>query len=308
MIAPLLLALAVIAPAPGRVTLAALAKPAPTGSADDACARDGGARVGGARDGGANKAGVTLVGAGLGAEGAVTRPSTRAHVTVAYAANLQYAFEELAALYETQSGVHVDGISGASGKFAAQILAGAPFDVFLSADTEFPARLAAAGQAAEPPRVYAIGALVVCTSDPALDPAAWKALVSDARVAKIAIANPETAPYGREAVRALEHEHLLAAAQPKFATGESIAQAGTFLSSRAAALGFLARAMVVQGPLAKDLRCVPVAPDAYRPIEQAVVLLPRGVRENEAAARGFYAFLFTPAARDVFGRYGYALP
>ncbi len=238
----------------------------------------------------------------------MTRPDARAHVTVAYAANLQYAFEELAAAFEKQAGVHVDGISGASGKFAAQILAGAPFDVFLSADSDFPARIAAAGHAAEPPRVYAIGTLVVCTSDPALDPAAWRTLVSDARVTKIAIANPETAPYGRAALRALEHEHLLEAARPKFVTGESIAQAGTFLATRAAALGFLARAMTVTGPLAKDLRCAPVPQEDDHPIEQSAVLLARGVRENEATARGFYAFLFSPAARGILARYGYALP
>ncbi|WP_083460547.1 molybdate ABC transporter substrate-binding protein [Gulbenkiania mobilis] len=229
-----------------------------------------------------------------------------ADLTVAVAANLQYAFEALARDFTQRTGLTVEPSYNSSGKFAAQIQNGAPFDVFLSADREFPDRLAASGQAAGAPRVYARGVLVLWTAGDA-DLSDWLKLLREG-TGKVAIANPDTAPYGREAVNLLRHYRLLERVKPRLVYGESIGQTTQFIESRAAEAGFTAKSLVLGPTLQGKGRWVELPAGSYRPIAQAVMITRYGATHAPTQARKFVDYLFTPAAQAVFARFGYLKP
>ena len=175
---------------------------------------------------------------------AVFPPAFADTITVAVAANVQYAFDDLHAEFKKETGHDLKPIYNSSGKFTAQIMNGAPFDVFLSADTEFPEKLHRDGFTTAAPRIYAYGALVLWTMKD-LDLNKWQSVLSSTAVEKIAIANPKTAPYGRETIRALHYLTLDEALKSKFVFGESISQTNQYIHSRAADVGFTAKSVVV---------------------------------------------------------------
>lgn len=228
-------------------------------------------------------------------------------VTVAVAANVKYAFDELAGVFRRQTGIEVVGVFGSSGKIAAQVKSGAPYDVFLSADTEAPEALAKEGWAASDARVYAHGVLVLWTSRD-LELGRGLAVLADEKVRKVAIPNPRLAPYGRAAMQALESAGLKAAVDPKLVFGESIGQAAQFVESGAADIGFNAKSIVIAPGMTGKGRWVEVPPGAYQPIAQAVVLLKHGAQTKPEDSRRFVDFLFTPEARAIFEKYGYRQP
>ncbi len=228
------------------------------------------------------------------------------HLTVAVAANVKYAFDDLAAQFKTETGIAVEGVFSSSGKLAAQIRNGAPFDVLLSADTEFPQLLYKDGYTAGAPRVYAYGALVLWTLRD-FDINKGTALLADAGVRKIAIANPRVAPYGREALHVLEHYQLRARVEPKLVYGESISQVTQYVDTQAADIGFTAKSVVLAPEMAGRGKWVEVPKDSYEPIAQAVVVLKHASAGGDAAQK-FVTFLASPAARGIFQKYGYALP
>ncbi|HTE10061.1 MAG TPA: molybdate ABC transporter substrate-binding protein, partial [Chitinophagaceae bacterium] len=129
----------------------------------------------------------------------VLRIYAQSKLTVAVAANMQYASEALKAAFEKTSNIKIDVIIGSSGKLTQQIISGAPFDVFISADTSFPQKLMETGMAAEPPKIYAQGLLVLWTVKKGIQPAANLQLLLSGNIVSIAIANPATAPYGSAA-------------------------------------------------------------------------------------------------------------
>lgn len=233
--------------------------------------------------------------------------ASAASLTVAVAANVKYAFDALAAEFRQETGIEVQGVSGASGKIAAQVKSGAPFDVFLSADTEAPELLFREGYAAGRPRTYADGVLVLWTAKD-LDLSRGLPLLADAAVQRIAIPNPRLAPYGRAAMQALDSAKIKAAAEPKLVFGESIAQAAQFVASGAADIGFNAKSIVISPEMAGKGRWVEAPKASYEPIEQAVVILKHGAQTQPDAARRFVDFLFTPKARGILQQYGYLLP
>src|ERR1700720_205600 len=156
----------------------------------------------------------------------VARLSAAQEITVAAAADLQFAFQDVAARFEKDTGRHVKLIFGSSGNFFAQIENGAPFDLFFSADIDYPKRLEAAGLA-EPGTLYpyATGKIVLWVpNESKLDLNHGLHALLDPAVHKIAIANPEHAPYGRAAVAALRHENLYDQVSPRFVLGENISQ------------------------------------------------------------------------------------
>jgi molybdate transport system substrate-binding protein len=230
-----------------------------------------------------------------------------APLTVAVAANVKYAFDDLAAEFRKETGAEVQGVFGATGKIAAQVKNGAPFDVFLAADTETPEALYQAGWTAGAPRPYVNGVLVLWTVRD-LDLARGMGLLKDAGVRKVAIPNPRLAPYGRAAMQALEHERLLAAVEPKLVMGESIGQTAQFVASGAADIGFNAKSIVLAPELSAKGKWVEVPKGSYAPIAQAVVVLKHGADTQAAVARRFVDFLFTPRARAIFQKYGYENP
>jgi molybdate transport system substrate-binding protein len=228
-------------------------------------------------------------------------------VTVAVAANVQYVFEELKVEFKKETGHDLQPSINASGKFAAQISNGAPFDVFLSADMEFPEKLYKDGFAVTAPKPYAYGALVLWTLKD-IDLAKWQAELAKPGVDKIAVANPKTAPYGREAMRALAYYKLDETLKSKLVFGESISQTNQYIHSRAADAGFTAKSVVLAAEMQGQGKWIEVPRAAYEPIAQGAVLLKHGKESNPKAAQQFYDFIYSAKARAIFERYGYLLP
>ena len=231
-----------------------------------------------------------------------------AQLSVAAAANLVYALDALNAEFKRSApDITLTSTIGASGNLVAQIKNGAPFDVFLSADLDYPQALIKDGQAdAKTLTTFAIGRLVLWTTKPGLEVADLAATVRHPAVQKLAIANPTTAPYGRAALQALDRLGLTAVAQPKIVTGENITQTAQFVETGHADAGFVALSLVLSPKLKDKGRWTEVPAGLHATLEQGVVVTNRGAT-NPAAAR-YLAFLKSDSARKIFERYGYALP
>lgn len=238
----------------------------------------------------------------------LTSPTVQSEpLTVAVAANMKYAFDDLAVEFRKETGIDVQGVFGSSGKFTAQIKSGAPFDVFLSADMEYPEALYKDGQAVAAPRVYAKGVLVLWTLNP-LDLGKGIQVLNEPTVKKIAVANPKLAPYGREAMNALEHYKLHDTVDGKLIYGESISQVNQYIDSKSADIGFTAKSVVLAPEVAGKGSWIEVPKESYQPIAQGAVILRYGAITNPKAAQRFLEFLSSPAARAIFEKYGYLLP
>jgi len=229
----------------------------------------------------------------------------QAKITVAVAANMQYAFKALQADFEQSSGVRVEVVIGSSGKLTQQITEGAPFDVFVSADTKYPQTLYQNKLAADTPRVYANGVLVLWSTKPGVRPAASLGMLLGPDVKAIAIANPATAPYGAAAEEILNNYHLLDKLRPKLVYGESITQTSQFIATGAADIGFTAKAVVVSDEMKGKGQWVELDAKKYTPISQAAVLLNHGLQTNPQAAKVFYAYLYTGRAKKILKQFGY---
>ncbi len=247
---------------------------------------------------------LALLAAAPGPAQAAKRP-----LSVAAAANLKIAAEELKKAFEAQDpGVAVTLTFGASGAFFAQIQNGAPFDVFLSADREYPARVIAArlGAAADE-RIYAIGKLVAWLppgSKVDLERRGLAAL-ADPAVKRIAIANPAVAPFGRAAERALEAAGVHDAVKDKLVLGMSVGQTAQFATTGGADVAFLPHSLTFGKELAGGK--VVFVPEALYPrIEQSGLVL--GAARDPALARAFLAFVTGEEGRAILARYGYGLP
>ena len=224
-------------------------------------------------------------------------------LTIAVAANMMPAMESLRDFRE-QTGVELTLVSGSSGKFAAQIREGAPFDVFVSADTQYPDLLAAQGHADGAPVLYGHGSLVLWTLRD-LDVAKGFSLVGAA--AKIAVADPKVSPYGRAAVAALKSAGVYEKASPKLVYGEAVSQVNSFITTKAADFGLTAKSVVLAPGMRGVGRWAEVDPALYEPIAQSLVVLKKGARDNPALCRLFVAFMTGPKARATLPRLGYRL-
>jgi molybdate transport system substrate-binding protein len=226
-----------------------------------------------------------------------------AEVQVAVAANFAGAMKALAADFEKATGHKAVLASGATGKFYAQIRSGAPFDVFLAADDETPARLDKEGAAVPGSRfTYATGKLVLWSAKPDLVDARGEVL-QNGRFAHIALAAPKLAPYGAAAVETMTRLGVLARLAPKFVQGESIGQTFGFVSSGNAELGFVALSQVWENGKLKSGSAWIVPAELHSPIRQDAVLLARG--KDNAAAVALMAFLKSDAAKAVIRSFGY---
>jgi len=234
-------------------------------------------------------------------------PARAETLTVAVAANVQYAFDDLRAAFTKQTGIPVKPIFGSSGKFTAQIQTGAPFDLFVSADMEYPEALHRAGLATSAPRVYAYGTLVLWSMKD-IDLSKGLALLADKGIRKVALPNPQVAPYGREALRALQSAKLAEIVGPKLVYGESIGQASQYIYSGIVDAGFTAKSVVLSPEMQGKGKWVEVDPRLYTPIAQGAVILKQGQAAHPKEAQLFFDFLFSGQARAIFTRYGYRLP
>ena len=229
--------------------------------------------------------------------------------SVAAAADLKFALGAIVAGYEKETGRKVVLAFGSSGNFARQIPQGAPFDLFMSADEEYIFRLAEQGLLRDQGRLYAIGriALLVPNGSPlAVDGQllGLAAALADGRLQRLAIANPQHAPYGRAARAALEHAGLWQSLQGKLVLGENVAQAAQFALSGSAQGGIVAWSLV-KAPELASLGVAALIPENWHPPLRQRMALTRRAGED---ASHFYDYLQQPAARAVFERYGFSLP
>jgi molybdate transport system substrate-binding protein len=228
---------------------------------------------------------------------------------VAAASDLQFALPDIAAAFTRTTGREVRLSFGSSGNFRRQIAEGAPFELFLSADAGYVDALARDGRTDGDGVVYAIGRLALFVPngspiepDPTLRDLA-RAL-QDGRLVKLAIANPEHAPYGRAAREALMHAGLWQALASKLALGENVSQAAQFAASGAAQAGLVPDSLARAPALAARGRFVVLPASMHAPLVQKMALL----HGAGSTARAFYAFLRQPVAREILARYGFEVP
>jgi molybdate transport system substrate-binding protein len=229
-----------------------------------------------------------------------------AEVKVAVAANFAHPLQEIAADFEKETGHKVSLSQGATGKFYAQIVNGAPFEVFLSADDETPARLVKEGKAVAGTQfTYAVGRLVLWSPDSQLVDQGGAVLKSE-KFKFLSIANAKIAPYGRAAVQTMQKLGVLSGIEPRVVQGESITQAFQFVSTGNAQLGFIALSQVWDGSKVKSGSAWIVPEAMHEPLKQDAVLLNPG--KTSAAAVQLLDYLKSAKARKVIERYGYKLP
>jgi molybdate transport system substrate-binding protein len=225
-------------------------------------------------------------------------------VQVAVASNFTAPMKRLAADFAAASGHEAVPIFGATGKLYAQIKSGAPSGVLLAADETTPAKLEQEGAAVPGTRrTYAVGKLVLWSAQPGTVDAAGEVLKKGA-FEHIAIANPQTAPYGAAAIQVLTKLNVLDALRPKLVQGESIAQAHQFVASGNAELGFVALSQVVRGGKVSSGSAWIVPEALHAPIRQDAILLEAGKRN--AAATAFLDYLKCDKARALISEYGYS--
>jgi molybdate transport system substrate-binding protein len=227
---------------------------------------------------------------------------------VAAAADLQFVLQDVSARFQKETGHKVELTFGSSGNFYSQIQNGAPFDMFFSADVEYPAKLEAAGLV-EPGTLsqYATGRIALWVRKGSrIDIGQGLPILGDARVRKISIANPEHAPYGRAAVAAMRHEKVYDKVRDRLVLGENISQAAQFVESGNADIGILALSLVLAPPLKSQGTYYEISTSFYPAIDQAVVILKSSKRKD--IARQFLSFLKRPEIAEFMRSNGLTMP
>ena len=229
-------------------------------------------------------------------------------INIAVAANVSYAMDTLIKEFNLQNpNTKVRVTLGGSGKLTAQIKHGAPYQLFMSANMDYPNALYKEGIATTKPLVYAQGSLAYF-SGKKQDFKEGMELLKSKKIKKIAVANPRTAPYGKATVEALKNANVYDVVKKKFVYGESIAQTVSYAVT-AADLGFVAKSSLYSSKMAsykKGENWIDVNPELYTPIDQGVVILKSGSNNDEVHA--FYEFILSQNARAILKEFGYLLP
>ena len=244
----------------------------------------------------------------LGAGEDVTESASQ-QLSIAAAADLKFALDDLVKQFEEKyPAIKVNVSYGSSGNFFAQLQNGAPFDLFFSADISYPQKLVEKGLGADDVFLYAVGRLVVWVpneSPVAVDKLGINSLLEPS-VHKIAVANPEHAPYGRAAVAALKTLNIYDQVASRLVYGENIAQTAQFVQSGAADIGLLALSLAISPQMRDAGRYWQVPLDAYPRMEQGGIILKSS--KNLEAARIFRDFVLGSHGRQVLDQYGFYLP
>lgn len=226
-------------------------------------------------------------------------------VKVAAAADLRYVMEEVVKDFKkTNSEANIEVIYGSSGNAYTQIMNGAPFDVYFSADLMYPQKLKEAGLTFSEPKLYAIGRIVLWSAS--LDVSKGLSVLAANPNLKIATANPEHAPYGQRAVEALKFYKLYEKVQKQLIVGENISQAAQFCLTGNADAGLIALSLVLSPVMSGQGKYFLIDEKAHRPLEQAYVILNHA--KGNKAAFAFSEFISSPATRLIFEKYGFTLP
>ena len=241
----------------------------------------------------------------------VSAPESRGSpvALVAAASDLQFALDEIVARFERDTGLDVRVTYGSSGNFARQIEQGAPFEIFLSADEAYALTLAGRGLARGRGDLYALGRIVLFVPHgSALRPDAnlehFAARLANGTSGRLAIANPEHAPYGRAAEQALRTRGLWTAVRPRLVLGENVSQAAQFASGGDTEGGLIAYSLALSPELRQRGTYALIPDSMHAPLRQRMVLLQRAT----PAAERFYEYLRSPPSREILARYGFVLP
>ncbi len=227
-------------------------------------------------------------------------------ITVAAAADLKFAMDEIVVSFnKNHSGNEVQVVYGSSGKFHTQIQQAAPYDLFFSADIAFARELVKQGLAASDVKPYAIGRIVLWSSE--MDAAKMTlANLADPKIIKIAIANPKHAPYGKRAEEALRSAGLWDKVQAKLVYGENISQTAQYVMSGNAQAGIIALSLVLNPELSKKGGYYLIPGSLHNPLEQGFIITRMGA--DKPLAKKFADFMDSKQARSIMTKYGFVLP
>ena len=229
------------------------------------------------------------------------KETNKTKLNIACSANAQFAIEEISKSFEQIYGIKSNVIIASSGKLTAQIKAGAPFDIFISADLAYPLELHNKGLSVNSPAIYAIGGLAIWTMDSSLN--LDKVFENERALSHIAIANPKTAPYGKAAFDYLNNLPKFDKLKPKLVFGESIAQTNQFILSGAADLGITSKSNMYHPKFGKQGKWKEIPTTSISQIQQAAVILSNTNKQVEA--NKYFSFLFSEEARKILLKFGY---
>jgi len=233
----------------------------------------------------------------------ITSCSNESTLNIAASANMQFAMSEIVSEFEKENDIKTELIVTSSGKLTSQIEQGAPFDVFVAANTKYPTYLDSLRLTTSAPKVYARGKLVLWTYkefSPTL------ALLTTDTIQKIAIANPKTAPYGKASIDVLKHYRIYEQVKHKLVYGESISQVNQFITTGSVDIGFTAYSVVSNTKMKTIGKWTSINLNVHGKIRQAAVILKESTNLDEAKV--FYNFLFSERAREILNKYGYLTP
>ena len=231
----------------------------------------------------------------------------QAKITVAVASNMQYTVEALRAEFQKTNKIQIDIVLGASGNLAQQIMQGAPFDIFISADTAFPHKLFEKNFTLLQPKVYAQGVLIVWSVKQNILLNSNLQFLLFNNIKTVAIANSKTAPYGVAAEAILKKYKLYNQVKNKLVTGESISQTSQFIATGAADAGFTAKAIVLSGEMKRKGKWIELNRNDYPAIRQSAALLKYSQRAHSTEAKKFYFFLYSQRAKEIYKKFGYVI-
>jgi len=228
---------------------------------------------------------------------------------IAAASDLKFALDEVLARFKAETGRGLRITYGSSGNFARQLLQGAPFQMFLSADEGFVFQLADAGRTIDRGTLYAIGRIVLFAPHnsplrPDTEFANLRSALASGQIRRFAIANPEHAPYGRAAEQALKSQGLWEAIQDKLVLGENVSQAAQFATSGSTQGGIFAYSLSLIPTIGALGTFVLIPSEWHAALRQQMVLM----KNAGDTARAFYAYVQSRPSRLIFQKYGFALP
>jgi len=232
------------------------------------------------------------------------KEETSEKITIATAANMQYAVKEIAVTFTKETGIECQTIIGSSGKLTAQIIEGAPFDVFISADTKYPDNLYSKGFTTTKPEIYGYGKLILWTLKDDIIPSIE--ILFTNKIQHIASANPKTAPYGIATEEVLTYYSIFKEVKPKLVFGESVAQTNQFITSKVAEIGFTAKSVVLTPVLKEKGSYIEIDQAAYTPIAQSAVIL-KNASENYINSEKFFNFLYSKKGKEILEKHGYTV-
>ncbi|MBK8806750.1 MAG: molybdate ABC transporter substrate-binding protein [Bacteroidales bacterium] len=226
-------------------------------------------------------------------------------VKIAAAADLRFAMDEVVKLYKSSNPqADIEVIYGSSGNAFTQISNGAPYDMYFSADILYPQKLKEAGLTATEPKLYAIGRIVLWSST--MDVSKGIAGLAATPKSKIAIANPDHAPYGKRAEESMKFYKIYDKVKPQLIYGENISQAAQFCLTGNADIGILALSIVLAPSMADKGKYVLIDEKSHQPLKQGFVVL-KQAKDNKVA-KAFAEYVSSKPARDILEKYGFALP